>query len=38
MKELLEEYGGVIFILILGAGFIAGLNYIFQAVLNGWAV
>ena len=38
MKELLEEYGGMVFILLLGSGFIAGLIYIFNTLLNNWAV
>lgn len=38
MKELLEEYGGTVFILLLGGGFIAGLVFIFNTLLNNWVV
>lgn len=38
MKEFMEEYGGLVFVMLLGYGFLEGLHQIFIAVLNGWAV
>ena len=36
MKEVLEEYGSLIFTLLLGLGFFIGLVVIFNAVTGGW--
>lgn len=38
MKEFIEEYGGLVFTMLLGFGFFLALYKIFEAVLNGWAV
>lgn len=38
MKTLLEEYGGVIFIFLMGLGFVTGIALIFSTVLKGWVV
>lgn len=38
MKELLEEYGGLVFTMLLGFGYFMAMYQIFQAVLSGWAV
>lgn len=38
MSELFQEYGGIIFLMLLGSGFLAGLSYILSVLLNGWTI
>ena len=38
MKDILEEYGSLIFCLIMGAGTISGLAYVFNCIVSGWIV
>lgn len=38
MREFLEEYAGLVFVMLLGFGFVEGLALVFNAVLNGWSV
>ena len=34
MRELFEEYGGIVFVFMLGIGYFIGLSYVFGAIVN----
>lgn len=38
MKELFDEYGGMVCVCLLGLGYLSGFALIFDAILSGWHV
>lgn len=38
MREFLDEYAGLIFVMLLGFGFVEGLAFVFNSILSGWSV
>lgn len=38
MRELMEEYAGMVFVMLLGFGFVEGLAVVMRVILTGWSV
>ena len=38
MREVMEVYGGLVCVFLLGFAFVGGLKLVFDAVINGWVV
>lgn len=38
MREFFDEYAGMMFVMLMGFGFVEGFALLFKAVLSGWTV
>lgn len=38
MREFFDDYAGLVFVMLMGFGFVEGFSLVFKAILSGWAV